>query len=58
MQSNFWAGSKNLERHKIFWDLYKDKPLVVPHETNLCEAMMSNFLFLLHEKLATISALN
>ena len=21
MQSNFWAGSKNLDRHKTFWDL-------------------------------------
>ena len=21
MQSNCWAGSKNLERHKIYWDL-------------------------------------
>ena len=21
----FWAGSKHLDRHKTFWDLYKDK---------------------------------
>ena len=21
MQLNFWAGSKNLDRHKTFWDL-------------------------------------
>ena len=25
MQSNFWSGSKNLDRHKTFWDLQKDK---------------------------------
>ena len=25
MQSNFWAGSKNLGRHKTFWNLQKDK---------------------------------
>ena len=27
MQSNFWAGSKNLDQHKTFWDLQKDKGL-------------------------------
>ena len=25
MQSNVWAGSKNLDRHKMIWDLWKDK---------------------------------
>ena len=29
MQSNFWAGSKNLDRHKTFCDLQKDKALEV-----------------------------
>ena len=28
MQSNFRAGSKNLDQHKTFWDLQKDKALV------------------------------
>jgi len=28
MQSNFWAGSKNLDRHKTFWDLKKDKAIM------------------------------
>ena len=23
MQSNFWSGSKYLDQHKTFWDLYK-----------------------------------
>ena len=27
MQSNFWAGSKYLDQHKIFWGLLKDKAL-------------------------------
>ena len=27
MQSNFWAGSKNLDPHKTFWYLKKDKAL-------------------------------
>ena len=29
MQSNFWGGSKNLDRHKTFWDLLKDKALLM-----------------------------
>ena len=28
MQSNFWTGSKNLDRHKTFWYLKKDKALL------------------------------
>ena len=28
MQSNFLAGSKNLDGHKTFWDLLKDKALI------------------------------
>ena len=31
MQSNFWAGSKNLDQHKTFWDLQKDKALDLHH---------------------------
>ena len=29
MQSNFWAGSKNLDQHKTFWDLKKDKAIII-----------------------------
>ena len=34
MQSNFWAGSKNLDRHKTFVDLWKDKAQVTKHDPN------------------------
>ena len=28
MLSNFWAGTKNFDQYKTFWDLQKDKALV------------------------------
>ena len=29
MQSNFWADSKNLDQHKNFCELYKDKAFLL-----------------------------
>ena len=29
MQFNFWSSPKHLDRHKTFWDLKKDKALVI-----------------------------
>jgi hypothetical protein len=56
MQSNFWAGSKNLDQPKTFWDLPKDKASVLHNSQkkrgtkrirrSLFERMNSEMVFL------------
>ena len=47
MQSNLWAGSKNLDRHKTFWDLLKDKAL----DSDLCNPLLAPTVILYHQLL-------
>ena len=46
MQSNFWADSKNVDRHKTFCDLQKDKALIIsaqfkPDAEQVCVSVRS-----------------
>ena len=47
MQSNFWAGSKNLDRHKTFWDMLKDKAFEL-HKATLNVSALPNLINRLH----------